>query len=141
MNFQDAEFMTAQEKQALLKQWEIFLKNGLKKAHFSKRIYDHLHLHCGFIAHYNIHGFYSTYFESRADTQRFFDSLFNYPYTPHAYEDINFAMRLEYEKYESQIRTETQNDIVRKIALLKASVDKAATDPEFAIQLLTRLNL
>jgi hypothetical protein len=75
MNFQDAEFMTAQEKHALLKQWEVFLKNGLKKAHFSKRIYDHLHLHCGFIA------------------------------------------------------------------LLKASVDKAATDHAFAVQLLSKLNL
>ena len=141
MNFRDAEFMTAQEKHALLKQWVVFLKNGLKKAHFSKRIYDHLHLHCGFIAHYNIHGFYSTYFESRADTQKFFDFLFNYPYTPHEYEDINHAMRLEYEKYESQIRAENNKDVLSKIALLKASVDKATTDHEFAVQLLNRLNL
>ncbi len=141
MNFTDAEFMTVHEKHALLKQWQMFLKNGLKKAHFSKRIYEHLHQHCGFIAHYNIHGFYSTYFESRADTQSFFDNLFNYPYVQHDYEDINNAMRIEYQKHESIIQADNQNDVMDKIALLKASVDKATTDQDFAVQLLNKLDL
>jgi hypothetical protein len=67
--------MTAREKELVLKNWERFLRHGLARAQFTRRLYEHLHLHCGFIAHYNIHGFYSTYFQSGPDTERFFEQL------------------------------------------------------------------
>ena len=73
----DTEFMTAKEKELVLKQWKRFVAKikevwskeqvfqtdleGLYNA-FTKRIYDHLHLSCSFIAHFNRHGFFSTYF-------------------------------------------------------------------------------
>jgi hypothetical protein len=69
--FRDAEFMTAREKQLLLKAWIRFLKNGLRFGDFSRRLYEHLHLHCQFIAHYDRAGFYQTYFEQGEDTVRF----------------------------------------------------------------------
>ena len=141
MNFTDTEFMTAQEKSTVLKQWRTFLQSGLKKEHFTKMIYKHLHLHCGFIAHYDIHGFFSTYFESRADTQEFFDQLFNYPYAPRDYEDINKAMRIEYKELEPKIQIDTQKEVIEKIALLKVSVEMAETDYPFAVQLLNKLHL
>ena len=63
--FTDVQFMTAKEKGMVLKNWETFLKHGLKKQHFTKRLYEHLHLHCGFIAHYSRDGFYSTYLSNK----------------------------------------------------------------------------
>jgi hypothetical protein len=69
--FQDAKFMTAREKELVLKAWIRFLKHGLRWQDFSHWLYKHLHLHCGFIAHYNRLGFYETYFVSGEETVRF----------------------------------------------------------------------
>jgi hypothetical protein len=69
--FRDAEFMSAREKELVLKAWVRFLKRGLRFEDFSRRLYEHLHLHCQFIAHYDRAGFYRTYFENGEDTVRF----------------------------------------------------------------------
>src|SRR5437016_10979051 len=69
--FRDAEFMRARDKELVLKAWLRFLKNGLRFEDFSKRLYEHLHLHCSFIAHYDRAGFYAEYFERGEDTARF----------------------------------------------------------------------
>jgi hypothetical protein len=69
--FRDAAFMSAREKQLVLKAWVRFLRKGLKFEDFTKRLYEHLHLHCQFIAHYNRAGFYQTYFERGEDTVLF----------------------------------------------------------------------
>lgn len=69
--FRDAEFMSAREKELVLKAWVRFLKHGLRFEDFSRRLYEHLHLHCQFIAHYDRAGFYRTYFENGEDTVRF----------------------------------------------------------------------
>ncbi|MBI2851274.1 MAG: hypothetical protein HYX80_09620 [Chloroflexi bacterium] len=67
----DSRFMPAAEKSKVLEQWERFLKSGLDKERFTKLLYHHLIQHCSFIAHFDIHGFYATYFESGDDTVRF----------------------------------------------------------------------
>ena len=67
----DSKFMSAAEKSKVLKHWEMFLRSGLEKDKFTKALYHHLMQHCSFIAHYDIHGFYATYFESGDDTQHF----------------------------------------------------------------------
>ena len=69
--FRDVEFMSAREKELVLKAWVRFLKNGLRWQGFTRRLYEHLHLHCQFIAHYNRLGFYQAYFERGEDTVRF----------------------------------------------------------------------
>jgi len=71
MGMKDAEFMTAREKEKVLKQWETFLKNGCRRDLFTKPLYHHLTRHCSFIAHYDIQGFYLTYFENGDDAIRF----------------------------------------------------------------------
>ena len=68
----DARFMTAREKQLVLRAWARFLKNELRFADFTDRLYRHLTLHCSFIAHYDRAGFYRTYFANGEDTVRFF---------------------------------------------------------------------
>ena len=67
----DSEFMPAAVKMRVLKQWEVFLRSGCSREKFTKQLYNHLIMHCSFIAHYDINGFYATYFESGDDTVRF----------------------------------------------------------------------
>jgi hypothetical protein len=69
--FRDAPFMSAREKELVLKAWVRFLRKGLKFEDFTRRLYEHLHLHCQFIAHYDRAGFYQTYFERGEDTVKF----------------------------------------------------------------------
>ena len=73
--FTDVEFMTAKEKELVLKQWRTFLKHGCKWEHFTTRLYDHLIQHCSFIAHYNRHGFYDVYFTSVDGRRKFFSQF------------------------------------------------------------------
>jgi len=63
--------MSAAEKRKVLKHWETFLASGCAKEKFTKSLYNHLIMHCMFIAHYDINGFYYTYFESGDDTVHF----------------------------------------------------------------------
>jgi hypothetical protein len=101
----DVQFMTAAEKKKVLKHWELFLKSGLSKDKFTKDLYHHLIQHCSFIAHYDINGFYATYFDEGDDTINFlsqFDNRNGIPksieygyiswYTDPDYHDINSAM-------------------------------------------------
>jgi len=69
--FRDSEFLSAREKWLVLRHWVRFLKHGLRFADFTRRLYEHLHLHCSFIAHYDRAGFYATYFERGEDAMRF----------------------------------------------------------------------
>jgi len=112
VKMQDTKFLSAQEKEKVLRQWELFLKSGLSKDKFTKALYNHLIMHCSFIAHYDIHGFYSTYFEEGEDTVNFLSQFDNrngipmsveygmmYWYTDPDYNDINSAMCRVASKY------------------------------------------
>ena len=101
----DTKFMPAAEKWKVLRQWTLFLKSGLSRDYFAKSLYNHLTQHCSFIAHYDIHGFYATYFEEPEDTITFlsqFDNRNGIPksveygmtgwYTDSDYNDINAEM-------------------------------------------------
>ncbi|NIT55905.1 MAG: hypothetical protein GWN00_06615 [Aliifodinibius sp.] len=143
--FKDAEFMTAKEKELVLKNWETFLKHGLKKQHFTKRLYNHLHLHCGFIAHYNILGFYSTYFEAGQDTERFFEHFCTYTAANYGanidYDDLNTAMRDVYSKYRDVIKKQAEDDITSRLDLLEACVKRAKDDREYAREFLGKVRI
>ena len=108
----DVKFMTAVEKEKVLRSWERFLSSGCSKTQFSNALYQHLIMHCSFIAHYDIHGFYSTYFEEGEDTVNFlsqFDNRNGVPksieygwilwYTDPEYNDINSEMCRVASKY------------------------------------------
>ena len=108
----DVQFMTAQEKEKVLRNWESFLKSGCAKDKFTKALYHHLIMHCSFIAHYDINGFYATYFEEGEDTVHFLSQFDNsngvpksieygmlYWYTDPEYNDLNSAMCKVASKY------------------------------------------
>ncbi len=54
--------MTDLEKAKIYKSFVSFLNNHFSRTTFKKNLYNHLHCHCGFIAHYSIDGFYGEYF-------------------------------------------------------------------------------
>lgn len=132
----DVKFMTAQEKERVLKQWETFLSNSCQRRHFTKPLYQHLINHCSFIAHYDISGFYSTYFENGEDTAHFLTQFDNrkdipksleygmtYWYTDPDYSDINTEMCLIAVKYIDILtnvanRRQRETDISQAKALL-----------------------
>lgn len=103
--FTDAHFMSAREKQKVVNNFKKFLKNNCSETTFTKALYNHLHLHCGFIAHYNINGFYNTYFTGdKDDLLQFCRNFLDEDYKASPYSctqdmsDINMAMSLELEK-------------------------------------------
>jgi len=143
--FTDVEFMTAKEKELVLKNWKTFLKHVLRKEHFTKRLYGHLHLHCGFVAHYNIHGFYSTYFEAGQDTERFFEHFCTHTASNYGasidYDDLNTAMRQVYEEYKAMILARAQADISHRLDVLDDCVKRSREDGRFARQFLSKVRI
>lgn len=74
--FVDEDFISAQEKESVLRAWVRFLKNGCAWNDFTIALYTHLTLHCSFIAHYSRSGFYEYYFSNPGrHTLRFFDQF------------------------------------------------------------------
>lgn len=100
----DTKFMTGKEKMRVLNDWETFLKSGCPRSVFTKALYHHLIQHCSFIAHYDINGFYDTYFVEGEDTAHFLSQFdrskgcrsieygMTYWLTDPEYADINNAM-------------------------------------------------
>lgn len=64
--FESVKYMTDSEKAKIYKNFVSFLNNHFSFSTFKKNLYEHFHLHCGFIAHYNIYGFYGEYFGTAA---------------------------------------------------------------------------
>jgi len=143
--FKDVQFMTAKEKELVLKNWETFLKHGLKKQNFTKRLYEHLHLHCGYIACYNQSGFYSAYFKAGQDIERFFEHFCNYTTGNYGanvdYDDLNAAMRQVYEKYKTAIKKKAETDIAESLDLLETCVKRSREDEKFARQFLSKVRI
>ena len=133
---EDSRFMSAQEKEKVLRQWELFLKSGLSKDKFTKSLYHHLIQHCSFIAHYDLHGFYSTYFEEGEDATQFLSQFDNrkgipasveygmiYWYTDPDYNDINSEMCRVASKYipgliDRATNSQREVDVLRARSLL-----------------------
>lgn len=93
--FTDTEFLSASEKAKVLNNWKLFVSSGFKRTRFTKALYKHLSLHCGFIAHYDINGFYAARFADAQGRARTLRQLGNEGrgYRGHeGYNDINLAM-------------------------------------------------
>jgi hypothetical protein len=91
---------------------------------FTKRLYEHLHLHCGFIAHYDQNGFFGTYFENPEDTIGFFKELQQGIGYCGEYEDLDSAMKEAISNHKGAISMkmdcrELHEDKLRIWALMK----------------------
>lgn len=127
--FTDTKFMSAKEKQQVLRVWERFLRGGCQQEDFTKALYQHLNLHCGFIAHYDIHGFYDEYFSTGQGTIDFL-TFFEREAREHQqwpsmaeYRDITQAMLEVLAKYKAlliqqALARQEKADIARARALL-----------------------
>lgn len=118
--FTDAEFMSAKEKEMVLKQWKTFIKallscdfNALTGADygyyptsldkpFTDRLYKHLSLHCGFIAHYNRRGFIHARFGNKEVLQETIEQLRG-AFVMVDYRDIHQAMLEELRPWEAAL--------------------------------------
>lgn len=67
ISFQSVKNMTDLEKKKVYINFVKLLNNHFKFTLFKKNLYEYFHLHCGFIAHYNLNGFYGEYFETAAN--------------------------------------------------------------------------
>ena len=150
-NFRDQHFMTAAEKEKVLRAWIRFLKSVCAKTQFTEALYQHLSLHCSFIAHFDRNGFYNFYFERiTPDLFRFFDQFdpekpgisaefrsdgWLSPHNTGA--DLNRAMREAARPYLAALRqrfgeTRRQRDISTARALLAAHGLTAVAAPTMA---------
>jgi len=67
IKFESVNFMTDLEKAKIYVAFVKLLNNHFKHTLFKKNLYQHFINHCGFMAHYNLHGFYGEYFEKAAN--------------------------------------------------------------------------
>lgn len=132
-------FMPAEEKEKVLKDWQRFMKSDFDKAKFTKSLYNHLIQHCSFIAHYNIQGFYSTYFENPEDTIKFMKQFdreqgcvsveygMKYWLNSEDYGDINTAMVESLEPYKAdcylRLKQKNKDTKLRQLEKLKAEIE------------------
>lgn len=140
--FRAVQFMAKHDKELVLKQWRLFLDSGFDRAKFTKRLYQHLILHCSFIAHYNINGFWVHYFAPGNEIRQLaFIRQFNRGENPagkaaelnmaywvrgHEYSDINRAMIDVMTKRASQLKDviecTREANMVTEIARLQAAL-------------------
>ena len=70
---------TVKDKEKFLRHFERFLKSGCKRTLFHKWFYTRLSMCFGFIAHYNINGFYSEKFSTQARINNFRNEVREWP--------------------------------------------------------------
>ncbi len=120
--FKDEQFMTAGDKALVFRDWERFIEFGFDRRHFTGRLYKHLTLHCSFIAHYDIGGFYEVYFGEKRNTGRFIDQFttgisaeYGMDYWLRGgYEDINKAMCELMRKHSPGLKRRLARDIEKE---------------------------
>ena len=138
--FKDVKFMSAKEKELVLRSWKMFIQHGMQEKHFTKRLYHHLIQHASFIAHYDKRGFYGFYFgfgneEKTREFLRQFNrgfggksveyGVYSYWLDDRDYADINNAMCEIIEVYETEFDRKLKGDIrKRDIALAKSLLAK-----------------
>jgi hypothetical protein len=70
-DFQTEPLHSSAEKARTVRAYIQFAASGFEARHFTRAVYLELYLHCGFIAHYDRHGFYAEYFARLPDQRRF----------------------------------------------------------------------
>ncbi len=72
-------FSTVADKVKFGNQFVKFFQSGFSKEKFPKWFYTRLSMCFGMIAHYDINGFYETFFTNDKDRAEFVEMVLNYP--------------------------------------------------------------
>jgi hypothetical protein len=123
MTFTDAQFMSADDKRKLLKAWTTFVSHGFQRRHFTNRIYKHLSLHCGHIAHFNIDGFYSTWFVHGAARREFMAYFLGYRVLPD-YEDVQEELKQVLARAVPELEAQATRDEVADLEAARDAINK-----------------
>jgi hypothetical protein len=127
--FRDVKFMSVDDKRLVYQQWCRFLGAGMPWEKFTDRIYKHLSLHCGHIAHFNREGFYQTWFADGASRREFInlflsDSLLqSHRSGGPDYEDNNGAMASVLEARKDSLLSEATSAEVARLQGERARID------------------
>jgi hypothetical protein len=124
MEFYDGKYNTKEDKARILKSWNKFLKNGCKRMEFTRPLYKHLSLHWGFIAHFDISGFYYARFDHTDENgvSWTFERILNAPEyvfnddNTSGNGDLNRAMQLTARLYWPEVREQA---LKRELAYLE----------------------
>jgi hypothetical protein len=77
--FTPTKWDSAEQKAKFANHLVRFIRNGFLRSLFHKWFYTRLSMTFGMIAHYNLIGFYSTFFVTKEDQQRFIHMLKSWP--------------------------------------------------------------
>ena len=82
MDYTPTKWNTAEDKVKFEKQFKKFVSGGYQLKDFPRWFYKRLSMCFGFIAHYDQHGFYWTYFDpdDSGGIDEFESQVINYPY-------------------------------------------------------------
>ena len=151
MNFTDVEFLSANEKKRILADFKKFIKaliDDPEKAYqkFTDRLYKHLSCHCGFIAHYDRSGYFSTYFRGDIEEIKSFVSTFQQYINIRDYWDINTAMnkvlkenlKALYERFDNFTFARDFNTV--KLLMQKHKISKVVISEKGILELFANKN-
>lgn len=126
IEFADVEFMTAKQKDNAYKCFKKVIDNR-NISYMDKNLYTHLHVHCSFIAHYDIHGFKATYsgYDGFTRFVNHFMKLEYYVTDYPDYRDVNLAIvKYVKENYNEVIKEMKEQEKEADLAILKAISQK-----------------
>lgn len=124
----NSEFMTIEEKERVIKHFKKFVSGGFKELDFTKALYDHFHLHCGFIAHYNKDGFYQARFGNhKGFVQTIVQLSEAHRHGGQDYRDVNKALSDTLASFDaaSIIKKGDLSEVQRILSEIKANVGDA----------------
>lgn len=96
MTYVATKWDSAAQKVKFEKQFKKFVSNGFKFEHFPKWFYIRLSMCFHHIAHYNQHGFYTTWFKEEKDRQEFIERIKNmsiYGDPEYTYSDVEKVLQ------------------------------------------------
>jgi hypothetical protein len=118
MTFADVRYMTASDKEKLAKGWRTLVKHGFKWEHFTDRIYAHLTLRVGHIAHFDRSTFYATWLEQGGDRVEFLDRFLSYRVMDD-YADVHAVMVSTVRECEVALREQARVDEVDRLTAMR----------------------
>lgn len=129
MEFSDSKFMTAEEKTKVYNALVRFLDSGLQRQKFTKALYQYLSLNFGFIAHFNIEGFYSERFADAHGRAKTLEMIVNashwsFDNDPDRVGDLNRAVRALFEENAEKLLHSARDQRITQLLLARGQIDR-----------------